>query len=544
MRRIAPFVLVAGVLVSHDAWADTFSLLGTNAESMAMGGAQTAGPSGASGAFYNPAGLNKAHKQESEFTYMWLRPSLQIDRLPNETLEKYLQKKEYAGQNDEKTSYNVIKFKDEVNDYQERRAERVNLIRGYGIGLVVPLAEERSESKASLGTAIFMPQGPISRFRVNTPETPYFVEFDDRSQRVVINAGLGVDITDRVHVGGGATFLVDIPVDMDVFVPIKFNVLDLVLKKNQSGLNVSITPLAQVEILPVIAPTAGVLWDATDDLSFGASYRDEVKAKITANASLRVETGTGSTTSLPAVIKASSGFSPRQATFGAKYKPTEKLTVYADATWSQWSHYRPPVAEFSVSHIKQLVNELLKGSGIADIGILGESVEVAGQSFPVPTTDEILKLVPDYVRVKYEFKGFRNIWTPHVGASYVLTDEVTLMAGYFYRPTIEDSMGIRVVRTTNFGGNISVDKLNQNTLDNDQHTVSLGASYKYKNYKLVATGVFMKLVEKTVDKENDLTLTFPDESGVQGTQTTAYGYPGYTYGGQVYGGMIQGQLAF
>ena len=505
----------------------------------------TGGPSGASGAFYNPAGLNKGRKQESEFTYMWMRPSLQIDRKPNDNLNKYLsQGDKWVNDPSEKTSYNVIAFKNDVNKFQERRAERVPLIRGYSIGLVVPLAEDRTESKASFGLGLYLPQGPISRFRINAPETPYFVEFDDRSQRIIIDTAVGVDVTDRLHVGGGASFLVDIPVDMDVFVPIKFNVLDLVLKKSQAGLNVSVTPLAQIELNPVIAPTAGVLWDATDNLSFGASYRDEVMAKVDAEATMHVETGTGNSTSLPASIKASAAFTPRQAAFGAKYKATEKLTFYGDATWSQWSHYRPPVAEFSVSHIKQLVSELIKGSGVDALGVLGGEIEFAGQPFAVPTTDEILKLVPDYVRVKYEFKGFRNIWTPRVGAAYAVNDEVTLMAGYFYRPTIEDKLGFRVIRTTNVGGTVTVEKLNQNTLDNDQHCVSAGASYKYKNYKLVATGVFMKLVSKTVDKENDFSLNFPDESGVQGIQTTAFGYPGYTYGGQVYGGMVQAQVAF
>lgn len=544
MRRILATLFLVSLACASNAWADAFSLLGTNAESMALGGAMTGGPSGPSSVYYNPAAINKNHKQESEFTYFWLKPKLQIDRQANEKLDAYLKSESNRTDKDEQGYYNVIDFKEGVNNFQERRAERVPLIRGYSTGIIVPLGEDRAEAPAAFGLSLYMPQGPIMRQRINAPETPYFVEFDDRSQRLIINAGLAYDITSRFHIGGGASFLADIPVQVDMFVPIKFNVVDVVLKGNTSAINVGVTPLAQIEVTPVIAPNAGILWDVTDELSLGATYRDEIQAKVEAQASIVAETGTGRTTSLPAKINASAAFTPRQVALGTKYKPLEKLTLYGDATWSQWSHYRPPVAEFSVSNIRQLVTEVLHGSGISDLGLLGSEIEFGGQPIKIPTEQEILELVPDYVRVKYEFKGFRNIWTPRLGAAYELNEALTLMGGYYYRPTIEDAKGIRVTRIVNFGGDITRTKLNQNTLDNDQHGVTAGASYKWRNYRVGVAAVYVQLVEKTVDKANDLTITYPDESPQIGTQTTAYGYPGYSYGGHVVGGMAQASVSF
>lgn len=543
MRRLPALLVLGGLFCASTAWADAFHLLGFDADSMAVGGALTGGAAGPAAVYYNPAALNKNHKQESQFTYFWLKPKLQIDRDSNEKLAEYLGKSGNR-EGDESRYYNVISFKDDVNDFQERRAERVPLVRGYSVGLVVPLGEDRAEAPAAFGLGLFIPQGPIMRQRINAPETPYFVEFDDRSQRIVINAGLAYDITNRIHVGGGASFLADIPVQVDMFVPINFNVVDVVLKGNTSAVNVGVTPLAQIEVTPVIAPNAGVLFEPLDNLSFGATYRDEIQAKVDAKASIVAETGTGRTTSLPAEISASAAFTPRQVALGTKYKPIEKLTLYGDATWAQWSHYRPPVAEFSVSNIRQLVTEVLHGSGISDLGLLGSEIEFGGQPIKLPSEQEILELVPDYVRVKYEFKGFRNTWTPRLGASYELNEAVTLMGGYFYRPTIEDDKGFRVTRIVNFGGDVTRTRLNQNTLDNDQHGLTAGASYKWRNFKVGLAAVYVQLVEKKVDKANDLTITYPDESPQIGTQTTAYGYPGYSYGGHMVGGLAQAAVSF
>jgi long-subunit fatty acid transport protein len=538
--RFFTTVLFLGALAGN-AWADAYTVLGFNAESMALGGAMTGGPVGSSGVFYNPAGLNRTHKQSSDASYVWMRPNLYIDRDADKKLDSYLAKD--GIETSDTKSYNVIQFQRGINDVQERRAERVPLIRGFNLGLVVPLAEHREESVASFGMGLYVPQGPIMRQRINAPSTPYFVEYDDRSQRIVINPALGFSITDKIHIGGGASLLVDIPVDVDVFVPINFNVVDLVAGK-ADDLNVSVTPLAQANITPVFAPTAGVLIDVLDNLSFGASYRDEVKAKIEAKANILAETGSGRTTAMPMTLKSSAAFTPRQVSLGGRYQPIEKLTIYGDATWSQWSHYRPPVAEFSVANIRQLVDEIIAGSGIEDLDLFGNSINFAGTDFEIPTKEEILELVPDYVRVKYEFKGFRNTWTPRLGAAYEINDELTAMGGYFYRPSVEDPMGFRVTQIVDFGGTVTRTRINQNTLDNDHHGFTGGLSYKYRNYKFTATGVYVQLVEKTVDKAGNFDINYNDESTQTGLQTTAFGYPGYKYGGRVYGGMAQAAISF
>ncbi len=540
MRRL----LIASMAVCFTAGAakaDFFSLYGTNAEAVSLGGALTAAPNGGSAAFYNPAGLNLQHKQETEVSYIWAKPYLSIDRERNEGIENYLDDR--ANLDKTPVDYNVIEFKQRINDIQESRAEQVPLIRGFNIGLVMPLAENRAESRGSLGVMVYVPQGPILRQRINAPETPYFVEYDDRSQRIVINTGVGFDITDRFHIGVGTALLVDIPVQMDVYAPININVVDIV-GGDASGVDVGVTPLADIKMPPVFSPVAGLLWQITDELSIGATYRDEIKTELDAKANVLAETGTGRTTALPMTIKASAAFTPRQAAIGAKYEVIENLTLYSDATWSHWTQYRPPLAEFSVSNIKQLVNEIIAGSGIDDLDILGNQLSIGGAEFQLPTRDEILDLVPDYVRVNYEVSGFRNTWTPRFGAAYQINETMRVTGGYFYRPSIIGPTGVKITRTVDFGGNKTTSRLNENTLDNDHHGFSTGFFYKTGPYQLGLAALYVYLPEKTVEKENNEDLQFEDESAVLGRQTTAFGYPRYTYGGSVVGGMLQAGVSF
>lgn len=550
-------------------WADEYTLLGVDAESTAPGGALTAGAAGPASAFYNPAGAIRTKQQATEFNYVWAKPALFIEREPHKATEDYLRKRPVSS---DQAAYNIIRYKHSLNQLVEERAERVPLVRGFNLGVLVPLAERPQDARIGLGASVYIPQGPILRQRINAPETPYFVEFDDRSQRISIDTAVAYEITESLRIGGGASVLADIEVDSGVFVPLQINIRDLLNQQSaSSAIDVSVTPLATVNVPPVVAPTAGLQWDVVKNrLTLGARYRDEIMAKLRGEASVSVVVGKARPVLLPVKFGADSQFTPRQAAAGAEWRVTDRLTLMGDATWAQWSAYRPPVAAFSIRNIRSLVTAAIVGSGMEDLGILGQEVTLTIPGFPplpvrIPSREEIESLAPKSITVDYAFKGFRDIVIPRVGVRYAMRDDLSLLGGFFYRPSIEDADGFHIVRRTELdygsvkvnpasfpnckvkGGKVTCEEeLNQNTLDNDQLGFSAGAVYRYnKAVKFALTGLYVKLVDKTVDKANPPVPTTIDYSEPgKPTLSTAFGYPGYRYGGQVVGGMAKAIFSF
>lgn len=545
-------IIFAALLLTipHVASADMYSFMGFNAETIGQGGAMTAGASGAAGTFYNPAGIGKNKAQEQEISYTWAKPVLRIDREPNSAVQNFLA----DGQGTRR--YDIIAYKEGVNEFQENRAERVPLIRGLNIGIVMPLAENAEDAKASLGVGVYVPQGPILTQRVNSPETPYFVEFDDRTQRIIVNTGVGVDITDDIRVGAGASLLMKIDVSSDIFVPFQVDVNELISlgsgTNNGSPINARVDPFATVKLPPAISPTAGVQWDISDKISVGATYRHEVKAAMEAEASISIAPE-GRPVRLPVEFSSQSAFTPSQAALGTQFEPIEGLRISADATWSQWSNYRPPVAEFSVSNLRTLVAAILDSNQALGDLILGQEICFGqdGECITIPTRDELVDLTPTGVSQSYDFEGFRDIISPRVGVAYDVNPDVTVMGGYFYRPSIISPEGVRVFSEFRLHGmddGLTRRELNHNTLDNDQHGFSMGTTYHYKNLSVSVTGMYVHLSQQTVEKPSDLDPANDDMYDIVdvrgGSLNMSYGYPGYTYGGFVLGGMAQVSLAF
>ncbi len=567
--RKSGILLLLSLTLAAEAHADQYSLIGSSAESVAQGGALTAGSAGASGAFYNPATVGKNKLQESEFSYIWAKPVLSIDRERHSETAEYIQAGPIRDEEDTRyaeklSTYHLIRYQNQVNNLQEDRAENVPLIRGFNIGFVMPLARRDRGPNGelvpapaflkrpfTLGVLVYVPQGPILRQRVNAPETPYFVEFDDRSQRLVANAAVSYDVLENLRLGAGVSMLADVNASLSVFVPVQLQIESLI---SEMGLPaVTITPLAEIEIPPVLAPTAGLQWEPTEWLSLGASYRHQIKTEVNADANISVSTGLARPTAIPAEIQSSAAFTPTQVAGGAQVSLLDKrLRLSADATWSEWSEYRPPVAEFRISNIRRLVNDIIEGSGAEQFA---EELTINFEGVEVPLGDILALLrkdVPNSIHQYYEFEGFEDTVTPRFGAAFDVNDKWTLMAGYYYRPSIISDDGLKMTRitTTDFGldaqGNRNVvverDVINHNTLDNDQHGFSLGTKFRWDNITFGATALFIDLVEQTVDKTADDDLIPDDEADYNdapGTQTTQWGYPGYTYGGHIVGGMVQ-----
>ncbi len=135
----------------------------------------------------------------------------------------------------------------------------------------------------------------------------------------------------------------------------------------------------------------GAMWDITDQITVGASYRSKMDMKVEAGdarltyanevAEQALNTlvgldGANFSASLPAVAV---------LTMGVSYKPIENLVIAFDAQWNQWSAYET-----------------------LNIDFLDEKLTAFNQSLP---------------------KNYKDAWAFRLGAQYGLTDRFDVRAG-------------------------------------------------------------------------------------------------------------------
>lgn len=543
MCRFAPIGLsvVAVLLFAGAAQADPFFFPGFDAESIALGGARTAGPSGAAAVAYNPAALNTG-LQQTTFNYLWSKPVLHIDREPNADLNVYLRK---GARGADDSDYNQIAFRTRVNARLEQAAERVNVMRGVQIGIVVPLAPRGATSATSLGFAAFVPQGKLATLQLGGESAPYFVEFADSNRAAMLSAAVGHDFGSGLSIGGGVVLdLIQADINASLYVPVRFSIVEAVLLSDEPLIpNADVQPIARADVAPRVRPILGARYAPNGKWAFGMSFRDQSKGRVEANGNVTLSSGDGAASTLPWKMDLSTHFQPRRASLGAQWKPAPVVRLMADLGWVQWSHYQPPLAAYSVGNIRGFAREALRASGMLDAGILGACLNIGNGGPCLPTEAALLARIPTRVRVGYEFSGARDIWVPRLGAGWAVMDQLELLAGYFYRPSMESKGGFRLIRETTYsglrGGTLSKrESIEANVLDNSQHGFSMGAAFKNGAFTVTLAGQYVQLVEKTVSNDGG-DVHYADQAKSPGTQITAFGYPGYRYGGHMAGAMLK-----
>ncbi len=538
---LAAFVLA----LPFAAGADPAAYPGFGAESIALGGARTAEKGGTAALAYNPAGMNTG-VQQTVIAWLWARPSLFIDTGQNAELEGYLA----AGPRGESDpEFHLVRFRARINADQERRAEDAPLMRGVYAGVVVPLARERSEALTSLGIGVYVPQGRLAAIQLGSESAPFFVDFHDRNQAAVIRAAVGRDLPWGLSVGLGAVVdLIQADVDADVFVPLRFAVTDIILRDDPLVPDADIQPTVTAGVAPRVRPVAGLRWQAAETLAFGLAYRDESSGRVDVDGRMVLSSGLAQPAVVPWSASVNTQFQPRRISGGAQWTFLDRFRLQGDLAWEQWSRYRPPLAEFSASGLRNLARNVLAASGAVDAGLLGACLSVGGAGLCLPSEAELLARTPDGVDVRYRFSGARDILVPRAGFGWQATERLELLAGYFYRPSMESDDGFSLIKITTLrdlaGETITEEEaVDLNLLDNPQHGMSLGANYVLGAVTLTAAVEYVALVEKHVDKR-DSEVLFEDRAAAPGNQITAFGYPAYTYGGNVLGGSLQLTLAY
>ncbi len=166
----------------------------------------------------------------------------------------------------------------------------------------------------------------------------------------------------------------------------------------------------------------GILYDINKDISFGASYRSEIKVDIDGNATFDLPSP-----SLEAIFPNTPGNShitlPQVGQIGVDYKGFNRLTLETGLRWEGWSSY------------KELRINL-------DKPVLGSTASITE-------------------------KKWHDAYSANLGAKYQLNDTVALLAGYLY------------------GGNPVPDKTFDPVVpDATTHLFTVGTNIKYKNMRI------------------------------------------------------------
>jgi long-chain fatty acid transport protein len=394
MRAVRRALAVALLLAPALARANPVDAFGFGSRASAMGGAATADSEDSSANYYNPAGLVRGRSLRIDIGYHYALPRLTL------------------------------------NDADAA----VDSSRGFTIGLVAPGAI--GPFRFAFGAAVALPDQRLFRARSLAYQTPRFVYYDNRMQRVYLAANLAVQIVPGLYIGGGVTFLSRTQGDVNLAGNVAYTDPDLS----------SLVAKIDVGLFAVRYPQFGVRWDALPWLSLGVSYRHSFVLQL--DQVFRIDGNIGNPGVKPIVengyfethTDVSDLFEPWQLTAGASVQVLSRLRVSFDARYARWS-------EFPAAHLLALS---------LDLKMLNSAVHVSpARNYPSP--------------------GFHDILIPHLGVEVRVHGSdrlaVDVRAGYSYEPTPAPEQ---------------TDE--SNLADSDKHTVTVGAGVELRRLGRVLRG--------------------------------------------------------
>lgn len=303
----------------------------------------------------------------------------------------------------------------------------VDAVRGFQGGVVIP--GELLGQRFGFSLGLYLPDERITRIRALPQTQPRWVTFDNRPQRIVITTSLGIQILEDLYIGAGLNFLANTKgtLEMEGLV----HASEPERTQLFTGVDVSLESIRY--------PTFGLLWTPFDHWRIGVTYREEFFLDLALEVDVAGDVVFGPTNAVIVPEAAfdllttdTNLFTPRQLALGVAYEAEDWL-VTVDLTWYQWSRFPSPTALIDITF------------------------DLPGLDFSLPPIDAPLD------------PGFRDILSPRVGGELTVIDSefaaLTLRAGYGYEPTpAPDQTGI-----TNF-------------VDNDKHTLGVGASLVLSNF--------------------------------------------------------------
>jgi long-subunit fatty acid transport protein len=288
----------------------------------------------------------------------------------------------------------------DASDYKAPTALRV--------GVAVPWKD-----RLRIALSLSLPLDRILLIQQEDPYLPHYTRWRNRPHRLVLNLAGSVKIVDGLWIGGGVTVLARARLSLGFQIEARASD-DALGGTNPGGddlgdlqVDFVVNPWRiEVDVVPHLAPTAGILWDLGGiheplrGLRIGAVYRHPVDILIDpTNLSLDlygVVDDVGELGDVLIPVRAQVLFSildfstPRQVAAGLAWdRPEFGLAV--DVTWHQWSEVLPSVARIDEENtdaevgLVDLQPRVLNARVLGDLGFTDTvSIQVGGELRPPP----------------------------------------------------------------------------------------------------------------------------------------------------------------
>ena len=254
----------------------------------------------------------------------------------------------------------------------------------------------------AVGIALWLPDHHLTRVRSLPYAQPRFVLYDNRLQRLLLSANLAIQIVPGLYIGGGLTLMSRTAGELFLKGSVAVSDPD----------NSSLTTNIDVDLKAVRYPQAGILWQATRNLSFGVTYRGKFVLDLQQGFQINGNIGDPG---LPPVVQAGflqaqtesmDLFQPWQLTAGMSARLWRRLLVAFDLTYAAWSDFPTPAGKVDLT---------------LDIG---------------PVFTPKIMLPPPR---SYPEPGFHDIVIPRLGVEWRAHESerlsVDVRGGYSYEPT-------------------------------------------------------------------------------------------------------------
>ncbi len=273
--------------MSSSAHASSADLFGFGARGIAMGGAVATSSSGASAAYYNPAGLAFAQSPTFTIGYQYAGASLSIADNPHPF-------EPVAG---------------------------VSL----GVGLPLPFGGALKE-RLSMGLAFIIPEAAVLAAQTPTPSTPHFPLLDSRGQTVTLVTSLGIRLAEDLSVGAGVSVLAHLKGSVDA-------------KPDSTG---QIGARVRDTLVTDLAPLIGIRY-TIGPCPISLTYRSASRA--TYDLPVSADLGDELPLALPTLsLHGTAQFDPSQVALEIAWQSKTHLLIAAGITYERWSDFENPIA--------------------------------------------------------------------------------------------------------------------------------------------------------------------------------------------------------
>ncbi len=292
----ALFAFTIALVLPRISRANPLDTFGFGSRETAMGGAVSADVADFSANYYNPAGLARAKSLEISIGYFRADHFLKING------------KESA----------------------------IDPVRGIVAGVVAP--GELFSIPFAFGLGLHLPDARISRIRALPQQEPRWELYDNRNQRLVLNANLAISPFSWLQIGGGLSFMAATEGELDISGDA--NILNPQSSQLRHQVNADLTAVRY--------PQFGARIQLSKRASLAIVYRGQFQLDLDLKAKLQGDLAPFTTAYYALEAQAVDAFLPQQIVVGGSWQVTDRVKANADFTWVNWSAYIAPVAHLDV----------------------------------------------------------------------------------------------------------------------------------------------------------------------------------------------------